>query len=70
MHKALRLYDEFINDTNQLIAFSMKGPACPSFNDIDMISSEIVSLYKNEFADDNAILSYMDDVLLTRQIIR
>ncbi len=52
MHKALRLYDEFINDTNQLIAFSMKGPACPSFNDIDMISSEIVSLYENEFADD------------------
>lgn len=31
---------------------------------------DVVWVNKNEFADDNAILSYMDDVLLTRQIIR
>ncbi len=31
---------------------------------------DVIWVNKNEFADDNAILSYMDDVLLTRQIIR
>lgn len=31
---------------------------------------DVIWVNKDEFADDNAILSYMDDVLLTRQIIR
>ena len=31
---------------------------------------DVIWVNKNEFVDDNAILSYMDDVLLTRQIIR
>lgn len=31
---------------------------------------DVIWVNKNEFDDDNAILSYMDDVLLTRQIIR
>lgn len=31
---------------------------------------DVIWVNKNEFADDNAILSYMDDVLLTRQIIK